>query len=74
MAGLGGAAEQRPQVWESNPQLRAGSKSAISGDVLLVLMAVGSNTPSRVNAEMHGGIRAELGELVGLGGDACIVK
>lgn len=57
-------------MWEANPQLRAGSKSAISGDVLLVLMAVGSNTPSRVNTEMCGGIRAELGDLVGLGGYA----
>lgn len=57
-------------MWEANPQLRAGSKSAISGDVLLVLMALGSNTPSRVNAEMRGGIRAELGDLVGLGGYA----
>lgn len=35
-----------------------------------MLMAVSSGTLRRVNAEMHGGIRTELGELVGLGGEA----
>lgn len=37
-------------------------------------MAVSSDTLSRVNAEMRGGTRAELGEPVGLGGEAAIGK